>query len=453
MKKKLCFILIEIIMVLVLVCACSAEQKAEETLEKIPESTGDAPIELTAPEQSDIETDDNVGTDDDVEIDDTVEADDEADVTLAPDLNHNGIAEEVRLTDIDDGKGQQLEIWENNKRILFRTGYFGSKEVNFGEGSASIFLCTLDGEDYLLRYRPTMYQGVCMYSYELSTLADNKEMRVQWNRVDFDINFGSFNHNDFASEAIAAFMDEVNDLLSHSVPMLNTDDELLAVFEKEGRLYDSLWWLDDWGPEFIRDESKSLQENLEDFRTAMTAAQEPMILAEADGLPITEPLELLFCSGAGAWGTNLTLNPDGSFVGDYHDADLNTISVCQFHGRFGNVKKLSDASWLLTLNELELDTDYSVGEKWDETDGDYTIHYISSEPYGFNDDDWTTLKPGAQFILYSPEATGHERGTELYGAMEFQTWMHGHKEFLNADDTLECWGLQNMATGQGFFGD
>ena len=163
MKKKLCFILIEIIMVLVLVCACSTEQKAEEVLEESVDSTGDAPIELTAPEQSDIETDDNVGTDDDVEIDDTVEADDEADVALAPDLNHNGIAEEVRLTDIDDGKGQQLEIWENNERILFRTGYFVSKDVNFGEGSASIFLCTLDGEDYLLRYRPTMYQGIrCM---------------------------------------------------------------------------------------------------------------------------------------------------------------------------------------------------------------------------------------------------------------------------------------------------
>ena len=457
MKKKLCFILIEIIMVLVLVCACSTEQKAEEVLEEAVESTDDAPIELTAAEQSDIETDDNVETDDTVESDDvvetedTVEADDEADLILAPDLNRNGVAEEVRLTDIDDGKGQQLEIWENSERILFRTGYFGSKEVNFGEGSASIFLCTLDGEDYLLRYRPTMYQGVCMYSYELSTLTGNKETMVRWNSVDFDINFGSFNHNDFDSESIAAFMDEINDLLSHSVQMLNTDSDLLAVFEKEGRLYDSLWWLDDWGSEFIRDESKSLQENLEDFRTAMTVDQESVILEESDNLPITEPLELLFCSGAGAWGTNLTLNPDGSFVGDFCDTDAHCIYVCQFHGRFGNVKKLSDASWLLILDELELDTDHSVGEGWDETDGDYTMYYISSEPYGFDGDDGVALKPGAQFILYSPEATGHEPGTELYGAMEFQSWMHRHKEFLSADDTLECWGLQSMETGQWFF--
>ena len=427
MKKKFCFILIEMIMVLVLVCACSTEQKAEE----IPEGKSEAPIELAVSEQSDIETDDTV----------------EADVTIAPDLNHNGIAEEVRLTDIDDGQGLRLEIWENDELIDCEVGYF------VHSGWTSIFLCTLDGEDYLLRYHPTMYQGVCTYSYELSTLTGNKETTVRWNEIDFDINIGSPIHYDYNPEVIAAFMDEVNDLLSHSVQILNTDSDLLATFEKEGRLYDSLWWLDVREPEFIRDESKSLQENLEDFRTAMTAAKEPLILEEADGLPITEPLELLFCSGAGAWGTNITLNPDGSFVGDYHDADLNTIYVCQFHGRFGNVKKLSDASWLLILDELELNTDYSVGEEWDEPNGDYTIHYISSEPYGFDGDDWAALKPGAQFILYSPEATGHEQGTELYGAMEFQSWMHRHKEFLSADDTLGCWGLQNMETGRGFFGD
>ncbi|MDE6687771.1 MAG: hypothetical protein K2K17_10695, partial [Lachnospiraceae bacterium] len=72
---------------------------------------------------------------------------------------------------------------------------------------------------------------------------------------------------------------------------------------------------------------------------------------------------------------------------------------------------------------------------------------------GFNDADEAALKTGAQFILYSPDATGHEPGTELYGAAEFQYWMHGRKEFISDDDILGCWGLQNMKTGQGFFCD
>ncbi len=435
MKKKICFLLTLMIIVMVLTCACSAGAKVEETLE----SMDNASIEPALPEQSDVGADEDVSEQSDVGTDGAEEP------AITPDLNHNGIAEEVRLTDLDDGQGQRLEIWENNELIDFEKGYYAHA------GYTSIFLCTLEGEDYLLRYHPTMYQGVCMYDYVLSTLKDNTETVVQRNRVDFDINFGSPIHDNYEPETIAAFMDEINDLLSHSVQMLNTDSDLLGTFEKEGRLYDSLWWLDAWEPEFIRDESKSLLENLKDFQTAMTAVQESVIPEEVEGLPITEPLEMAFYSGVGGWGTYLTLNPDGSFVGDYFDADLLTEYVCQFYGQFEKIEKLTDASWSLTLKELELDTGHSVGEEWDETEDDYTIHYISSEPYGFDGADGTALKPGAQFILYSPDAVGHELGTELYGAVEFQSWMHKHHEFNSDDDILGCWGLQNMEMGYGFF--
>lgn len=454
MKKKIYFILIEMFMVIVLVCACSGGQKTEET----PESRNDEPTDLIMSEQSDAETDDMEV--DNAEMDgvqpdnaetgnamDDAGNEDAADGSVTPDLNHNGIAEEIRLTDIDDEQGQRLEIWEGNERIVFKTGYYAHL------GQSSIFLCTLEGKDYLLKYDPTMYQGVCIYSYVLSDLTDNKESVVQWDRVDFDINFGSPIHNDFEPEAIAAFMDEINELLSHSTQMLNTNSELLATFEKEGELYDSLWWLDNWEPEFVRDEGKSLQENLEDFRAAMLAIQKPLISEEVDALPITEPLEMAFYSGAGGWGTYITLHPDGSFVGDYADADVDEIFVCQFHGQFGDVEKLTDSSWLMTLKELELDTGHSVGEEWDEADGDHMIHYVAREPYGFDDREGVALKPGAQFILYSPEATGHEPGTELYGALEFQSWTHDHREFNSSDVTLGCWGLQNIETGRGFFSD
>ncbi|MDE5700373.1 MAG: hypothetical protein K2I96_23720 [Lachnospiraceae bacterium] len=426
MKKKICITLIEMIAVITFTCACSGKQKAEEP----QESESSVSIETDAAEPSETVTDDA------------------ADRTIAPDLNHNGVAEEVRLTDIDDGQGQRLEIWENDELIDMEEGYFAHVGWN------SIFVCTLDGEDYLLRYHPRMFQGICTYEYSLSVLTDNKETVIQKNRVEFDINFGSpVYYNEFDAEAMAAFMEEINDLLSHSVQLLNTDSDLIQTFEKEGRLYDSLWWLDNWEPVFVRDESRSLLENLKDFQAAMTAVQEPVVLEEVDSLPITASLEMAFYSGAGAWMTNITLNPDGSFVGDYADADSDTIYVCQFHGQFGKVGKLSDNSWLLTLEELELDTGHSVGEEWDVTEDGYTIHYISSDPYGFDGEDWTALEPGAQFILYSPDATGHELGTELYGAVEFQSWMHDHHEFDSEDDILGCWGLQNLETGRGFFAD
>lgn len=78
---------------------------------------------------------------------------------------------------------------------------------------------------------------------------------------------------------------------------------------------------------------------------------------------------------------------------------------------------------------------------------------VASEPYGFDSVDWTALPSGAQFILYDPNATGHESGTELYGAVAFQSWMHDRREFLSEEDVLGCWGLQSVETGRGFFAD
>lgn len=241
-KKKLCCILAEGSILMGLCCACAGSQNAEIT-EKQLEST---PIETAASDAAEIKTD--------VEIDAT------ADAAVAPDLNRNGIPEEVRLTTLEDGQGQQLEIWEKHELIDREVGYFAHT------GWTSVFLCTLDGEDYLLRYNPTMYQGVGMYDYSLSTLIENKKTVVQQNHVQFDINFGSPAHNGFDPEEIAAFMEEINALLSNSVVLLNTDSDLQGTFEKEGRLYDSLWWLDSQEPVFAREQKKSMLENLRIFK-------------------------------------------------------------------------------------------------------------------------------------------------------------------------------------------
>ena len=452
MKKKLCFILTEIIIMMLLACSCSSEQKSEN----ITGNTTDNSLATVSQEQPDVEADDTetykAETHDtetvDIETVDIeavdIETIDDSDSIISPDLNHNGIAEEIRLIDADNSEqGQWLEIWENDEQIVSRYCYCTDSE------QVVIFLCTIDGEDYLLRYYTKMYQGVCIYRYELFNLTNNKENMIQRNWVYFDINFVSPLHEDFDPETIAAFIDEINELLSNGAQMLNTNISHPYTFNNEGQPYENLSWLDDWEPEFIRDEGKSLLENLKDFQTTMTTLQEPVVPEEVDSLPITEPLEMAFYSGAGAWQTELTLNPDGSFVGDYCDADGNKLYVCQFHGQFGKVEKLTDSSWLLTLIELEIDTGHDIGEHWTDEDGWY--EYCSSQPYGFDDNDYNALEPGAKFILYSPDATGHEPGTELYGALEFWSWMHKRHEFNSADDVLGCWGLLNMESGRGFF--
>jgi len=193
-----------------------------------------------------------------------------ADVTVfdaAPDLNRNGVPEELRLlVPADYGSGRQLEVWEDGQRLYMERG----DEAHMGWNA--LFLCTLDGEDYLLRYNPSMGQGLAVYGYDLFTLEGGSEKVVRENELYFEINFGMPTPDGgvvdpeeiFDPEAINAFMEEINGLLSHSVQLLNTDQELLATFEKEGRLVDTLGFLGG-------DPNKSLLENLYDYRDAMAA--------------------------------------------------------------------------------------------------------------------------------------------------------------------------------------
>lgn len=177
------------------------------------------------------------------------------------DLDRNGVPEIPRLVTFDEGMGQRFELWEDNKLIWSEEGY------SVHTGYNALFLCVLDGEAYLLRYNPTMYNGAGTYGYQLFFLENGTEAVVRENGVEFDTNFyqGKPLYGEFDPEAIAAFMDEINDLLSYSTQLLNTDEELLDTFAgKTVAPKDTLGWLD----LFDRDCSKSLLENLQAFQRA-----------------------------------------------------------------------------------------------------------------------------------------------------------------------------------------
>lgn len=186
---------------------------------------------------------------------------------------------------------------------------------------------------------------------------------------------------------------------------------------------------------------------------------------EEGPLPFDAPMRLWFGSGAGAWRTILTLHPDGSFEGKYDDANMGSGTgdapygntyICTFHGKFGDIRQVSAASWSMTLEELALDTGRPVGEEWIEE----RRLYISSAPYGLDGEDGQALKPGTQFMLYTPEAKGYAPGDELYGMngddssselYEFWTWWPDHHGWGPYGSTLGCYALRNVETGYGFF--
>lgn len=159
----------------------------------------------------------------------------------------------------------------------------------------------------------------------------------------------------------------------------------------------------------------------------------------APSLPGEYPMDLLFYSGAGAWGTRLTLNADGSFSGLYHDADMGdmgpgypngTAYTCSFTGTFLAPEPLDAHSCRLHLLPPTLAR--PGGEEWIE-DG---IRYFSAGPHG--------LDGGTEFILYTPD-------TPVAGLNEdFLSWWPGRFE-PKPPETLNCYGIWNVATGTGFF--
>lgn len=189
------------------------------------------------------------------------------------DFDHDGEPEAAELVTVwgEQAAWYELYVKKRDGRLLW-SDWAAAAHAGYN----SLFACTLDGEDYLLRYHPTMYQGYCTYGYQLFSLnPDGGEVVLREDAVEFDINWNSPAGHNFDPAAIAGFMEDVNGLLSHSRLLLTTDDALEGIDPEHPR--DDLWWLvgndahlppDETG--YTYDETTSLEENLRRFAAVMT---------------------------------------------------------------------------------------------------------------------------------------------------------------------------------------
>lgn len=169
--------------------------------------------------------------------------------------------------------------------------------------------------------------------------------------------------------------------------------------------------------------------------------------SSADGTPISAlpedfPMELTFSSGAGAWRTLLTLQPDGSFTGQYTDWDAGgdpsqypegIYYICTFSGTFKDLRQLDETTYVMTLDTLTAQE--TEGEEWTE-DG---ILYIGSAPYG--------LEGGSTFVLYAPESSTDVLTTDAL-RVEWPEW---NLPETVPEGQLGCWLLYNQEMDQAFF--
>ncbi len=153
-----------------------------------------------------------------------------------------------------------------------------------------------------------------------------------------------------------------------------------------------------------------------------------------------EKYDWSFSSGAGGWSTDMTILPDGSFTGQYHDSEMGeaadeypdgTVYSCAFTGRLSLLEQADENTWKLRVDELKT-------EKWTEPEYiDGGIRFVFTEPYGISE--------GDEILLYRP-GTPVNNFTE-----EMQMWAHLF-DLENTADKLDSWFLWSEKNNSGFVG-
>ena len=159
--------------------------------------------------------------------------------------------------------------------------------------------------------------------------------------------------------------------------------------------------------------------------------------AEASVFDTMAGMEWTFCSGVGAWSTDLHIQPDGSFTGDYHDSDMGdaadeypngTVYFCSFSGQMSLVEQVDAQTWKLRVDKLET-------EAAEETIAG-GVRYIPAPSYGLNE--------GDELVLYAPGTPAGVFSEDMLFWTQIM-WQENR-------DVLENWFLMNEKGDSGFVG-
>ena len=153
-----------------------------------------------------------------------------------------------------------------------------------------------------------------------------------------------------------------------------------------------------------------------------------------------QDIEFYFTSGAGGWMTTLTIEPDGSFSGEFFDGELGltdvdypkgTMCECYFYGQFTQPVKVNKYTYSMQISELNYTEE--VGKE-EIKDG---MLYIYTDVYGLD---------GAEDILiYLPGAPLAEL------PQEFRSWV-GYYYLEDTKETeLPFYALNNETQQYGFY--
>lgn len=338
-------------------------------------------------------------------------------VVAHSDLDHDGETENVVVRTVIPDQVYELAVEKADGTQIW-TAEASPAHVGWN----TIMLYSEGGQDYLIQYLPTMFQGIGNYTCTMFSLEGGKEtMKEKW-FVNFEL---PAEETLEMTPEMTWFSEEVGDLLRNSLVLLSTEQGILVGGPTNTSTLPQLY---------------PVRFDPEEIQAAIDGTLDAQEITPAAEFPDT-PMELLFASGAGSWGTVLTLQPDGTFTGRYEDGEniaapeypRGTVYICSFSGRFSEPVQISDYAFSMQLEELTAAG--PAGKEWTE---DGIRYIINADPVGMTD--------GEEFILYAPGTPADELPEE------FRYWWPGEWHWRSGElSHLDRWGLCNVNTGAGFF--
>lgn len=162
---------------------------------------------------------------------------------------------------------------------------------------------------------------------------------------------------------------------------------------------------------------------------------------EGETIFASMPHYYLFCSGAGAWSTELTLEEDGSFDGLFVDSNMGESGdgypggsryICSFSGKFTQPEQVDETTWSMEIASMELEHPADGAEEYADD-----VRYIYAGPYG--------LEEAEELLIYTPDS----RAEDL--PEDFLIWAKAPLGWTPTEEgTLGLWGIYNVSEGCGF---
>jgi len=190
-------------------------------------------------------------------------------ITIAySDITHNGVQERLVLdiTQIEESQNARLVIADENNNIVWEDTA-GLPHVGWN----SIYLYSNNGEDYILRYNPSISQGIANYQYQLFYLNENGiEKNIDSRDLSFDITMKGY---PLDIDKIVEFVDKVNEYLSNSYLLVSTENSNLEYSTQANKVVriEELEWLTQ--PNIDFDTNDTLVEKLEKYQEYLKEQQ------------------------------------------------------------------------------------------------------------------------------------------------------------------------------------